>query len=380
MSTSSRDSGPGVGPGDQDTRLIEALRPVCDSGTGKTLLELGWITDVRRQGTRAIFRLALPNFANSQRDRLASEARGALLRLEGIEDVQIELASPPSSGPIGGAGHGSPAGGGLPSRHAIPGVRRVIAVSSGKGGVGKSTVAVNLACALASRGLRVGLLDADIYGPNAPTMLGVAGQVPEVSGSGAEQVLQPLETCGLAMVSMGLLIGEDQPVIWRGPMLNGIIRQFLYQVAWGERDVLVVDLPPGTGDAQLSLAQAVPIDGGLVVTTPQQVSLQDARRGLAMFVQMGVPVLGVVENMSWFLPPDRPEQRYAIFGSGGGALLAGEAGVPLLAQLPLELPVREGGDQGHPVVLSHPDSATAGAFRALAETLSERLSLTGAAV
>jgi ATP-binding protein involved in chromosome partitioning len=246
--------------------------------------------------------------------------------------------------------------------------------------VGKSTVAVNLACALARQGLRVGLLDADIYGPNAPTMLGVAGQVPEVSGSGADQVMQPLETCGLAMVSMGLLIAEDQPVIWRGPMLNGIIRQFLYQVAWGERDVLVVDLPPGTGDAQLSLAQAVPIDGGIVVTTPQQISLQDARRGLAMFVQMGVPVLGVVENMSWFLPPDRPEQRYALFGSGGGALLADEAGVPLLAQLPLELPVREGGDQGRPVVLAHPESATAQAFRALAASLCQSLALTRAAV
>lgn len=380
MSTSSRESELGANASDPDPRAMEALRPVCDAGTGKSLLDLGWITDVRLQGARAIVRLALPNFAAGQRDRLAGEAREALLRLEGIEDVQIELASPPSSGPIGGAGHGASPGGGLPSRQAIPGVRRVIAVSSGKGGVGKSTVAVNLACAFARRGLRVGLLDADIYGPNAPTMLGVAGEVPEVRGSGAEQVLQPLETCGLAMVSMGLLIAENQPVIWRGPMLNGIIRQFLYQVAWGERDVLVVDLPPGTGDAQLSLAQAVPIDGGIVVTTPQQVSLQDARRGLAMFVQMGVPVLGVVENMSWFVPPDRPEQRYALFGSGGGALLADEAGVPLLAQLPLELTVREGGDQGRPVVLSHPDSASAQAFRNLAESLCQGLSLTAAAV
>ena len=380
MSTSSRDPELGAAPSNRDPSVTEALRPVCDSGSGRSLLELGWITDVRRQGARAIFRLALPNFAASQRDRLATEAREALLRVEGIQDVQIELASPPSSGPIGAAGHGSSPGTGLPSRQAIPGVRRVLAVSSGKGGVGKSTVAVNLACALARRGLRVGLLDADIYGPNAPTMLGVAGQVPEVRGSGAEQVLQPLETCGLAMVSMGLLIAEDQPVIWRGPMLNGIIRQFLYQVDWGERDVLVVDLPPGTGDAQLSLAQAVPIDGGIIVTTPQQVSLQDARRGLAMFVQMGVPVLGVVENMSWFLPPDRPEQRYALFGSGGGALLAEEADVPLLAQLPLELPVREGGDLGHPIVLAQPESATAQAFRALAEALCQRLSLTGAAV
>jgi ATP-binding protein involved in chromosome partitioning len=380
MTSSNRDPETKAGLSDRDQRALVALRPLCDAGTAKPLLELGWITDVRTQGSRALFRLALPNFAAGQRDRIASEARRLLLALEGIDDVQIELASPPSAGPIGAAGHGASPAGGPPSRQAIPGVRHVIAVSSGKGGVGKSTVAVNLACALVRRGLRVGLLDADIYGPNAPTMLGVAGQVPQVRGSGAEQVLEPLDACGLAMVSMGLLIADDQPVIWRGPMLNGIIRQFLYQVNWGERDVLVVDLPPGTGDAQLSLAQSVPIEGGIVVTTPQRVSLQDARRGLAMFVQMGVPVLGVVENMSWFLPPDRPDQRYALFGSGGGALLADEAGVPLLAQLPLELPVREGGDQGIPVVLSHPDSATAVAFTALAATLSDTLSLTPAAV
>jgi ATP-binding protein involved in chromosome partitioning len=380
MSTSSDD--PGLDPtlSNLEHRAIDALRPLRDSGTDRPLLELGWITGIRVQGTRAIFRLALPNFASGQRDRIAGEARGALLNVAGIEEVQIELASPPSSGPIGEAGHGSSAGTGVPSRQAIPGVREVIAVSSGKGGVGKSTVAVNLACALAQRGLRVGLLDADIYGPNAPTMLGVAGMTPEVRGSGSDQVLQPIETCGLAMVSMGLLIADNQPVIWRGPMLNGIIRQFLYQVDWGQRDVLVVDLPPGTGDAQLSLAQAVPIGGGIVVTTPQQVSLQDARRGLAMFLQMGVPVLGVVENMSWFLPPDQPDRRYALFGSGGGALLAAEAGVPLLAQLPMELLVREGGDEGRPIVLGHSTSATAQAFFALADALSQRLSLDGAAV
>lgn len=380
MSTSGAD--PGLDPtlSELEHRAIEVLRPLRDAGTDRSLLELGWITGVRVQGTRAIFQLALPNFAGGQRDRIAAEARGALLALEGIDDLQIELAPPPSTGPIGAAGHGSSPGSGVPSRQAIPGVRQVIAVSSGKGGVGKSTVAVNLACALARSGLRVGLLDADIYGPNAPTMLGVAGRMPEVRGSGADQILQPIETCGLAMVSMGLLIADNQPVIWRGPMLNGIIRQFLYQVDWGERDVLVVDLPPGTGDAQLSLAQAVPIEGGIVVTTPQQVSLQDARRGLAMFLQMGIPVLGVVENMSWFVPPDQPERRYSIFGSGGGALLAEEADVPLLAQLPMELPVREGGDEGRPIVLAQGESLTAQAFLALADTLRQRLSLTGASV
>jgi ATP-binding protein involved in chromosome partitioning len=203
-------------------------------------------------------------------------------------------------------------------------------------------------------------------------MLGVADRTPEVRGEGAAQVLTPIESCGIAMVSMGLLIAENQPVIWRGPMLNGIIRQFLYQVDWGDRDVLVVDLPPGTGDAQLSLAQAVPMAGVIIVTTPQEVSLADARRGLAMFLQMGVPVLGVVENMSAFIPPDAPEKRYAIFGSGGGSRLAAEAAVPLLAELPLELPVREGGDAGRPVLLSAPDSATAQAFLSLAERIEEQ--------
>jgi ATP-binding protein involved in chromosome partitioning len=355
---------------EQATAALGALR---DAGSGRSLLELGWIEQPRLQDDRLIFRLSLPAFAQSQQGRIAAEAREAALAIEGIRDVQIEVGQPAAhqGAPIGAAGHG-PApgpGGQLPARQPIPGVKQVIAVSSGKGGVGKSTVAVNLACALARRGLRVGLLDADIYGPNAPTMLGVADRTPEVRGEGASQVLTPIESCGIAMVSMGLLIDANQPVIWRGPMLNGIIRQFLYQVDWGERDVLVVDLPPGTGDAQLTLAQAVPMAGAVIVTTPQQVSLADARRGLAMFLQMGVPVLGVVENMSAFIPPDAPEKRYAIFGSGGGAALAAEAGVPLLAELPLELPVREGGDSGRPVVLSAPESATAQAFIELADRL-----------
>ena len=355
--------------------LTSALDGLRDAGSGRSLIELGWISEPRLQNGRAVFRLSLPGFAHSQQGRIAAEARAALLALDGVDDVQIELA-PQAPGshagaPIGAAGHG-PApgpGGQLPAAQPIPGVRQVIAVSSGKGGVGKSTVAVNLACALAQQGLRVGLLDADIYGPNAPTMLGVVDQTPQVRGDGAAQVLTPIESCGIAMVSMGLLIAENQPVIWRGPMLNGIIRQFLYQVDWGERDLLVVDLPPGTGDAQLTVAQAVPMAGVVIVTTPQQVALADARRGLAMFLQMGVPVLGVVENMSAFIPPDAPDKRYALFGSGGGQRLASEAGVPLLAQLPLEMPVREGGDAGVPVVLSAPESATAHAFRALATAL-----------
>ncbi|MFM7086233.1 MAG: Mrp/NBP35 family ATP-binding protein [Cyanobium sp.] len=372
---------------DSSDALEACLAPLRDAGSGRSLLDLGWIRRVRRREARAVLELALPRFAASQQQRIAAEVREALLALPGIEDVQIELAAPPpppSSGPIGGAGHGTAGHGAgghgqVPERQPIAGVQRVIAVSSGKGGVGKSTVAVNLACALAQRGLKVGLLDADIYGPNAPTMLGVADRTPEVRGSGNDQVLTPIESCGIALVSMGLLIQENQPVIWRGPMLNGIIRQFLYQVDWGERDVLVVDLPPGTGDAQLSLAQAVPMAGAVIVTTPQKVSLQDARRGLAMFLQMGVPVLGVIENMSAFIPPDAPEKRYELFGRGGGAVLAAEAGVPLLAQLPLEMPVRAGGDGGRPVVLDAPDSLSALAFLALADRLIRPPSLPGAA-
>lgn len=345
-----------------EQRAGAALEAIKDAGSGRSAVELGWLSQLRLNPPRAIVRLSLPGYANSQRDRIAAETRSGLTQLDGIDEVQIELGDPPPSAPIGQAGHGPTE---RPTRQAIEGVGTIIAVSSGKGGVGKSTVAVNLACALARQGHRVGLLDADIYGPNAPTMLGVADRTPEVSG-GAEQILEPIDCCGIAMVSMGLLIDDHQPVIWRGPMLNGIIRQFLYQVHWGQRDVLVVDLPPGTGDAQLSLAQAVPMAGVVIVTTPQQVSLQDARRGLAMFRQLEVTILGVVENMSVFVPPDQPERRYPIFGSGGGRTLAAESGVPLLAQLPIEMPLVEGGDKGLPIVLAQPDSASARAFSDLA--------------
>lgn len=340
-----------------------ALNRVKDSGSGRSVVELGWIDQIRVHPPKVILRLVLPGFAQSQRDRIADEIRSFLLELPDISDVQIEIGNPPpSQGPIGQAGHGSAS-----QLQEIPGVKKVIAVSSGKGGVGKSTVAVNLACALAQAGLQVGLLDADIYGPNIPIMLGVANCTPEVTGSGADQQIIPIESCGIAMVSMGLLIDESQPVIWRGPMLNGIIRQFLYQSLWGERDVLVVDLPPGTGDAQLSLAQAVPMAGVVIVTTPQMVSLQDARRGLAMFKQMDVPVIGVVENMTAFVPPDLPDKSYPLFGVGGGKQLADENGVPLLAQIPMEIPVQQGGNEGQPIVHSQPNSISSEVFRNLAE-------------
>ncbi len=346
-----------------------ALDRIKDSGSGRSVVELGWLDQVRVDPPKALVRMNLPNFANSQRDRIVQETRQFLKELDGIDEVQIEVGNPPSDGDIGQAGHGQTG-----SLQPIEGVRQVIAVSSGKGGVGKSTVAVNLACAMAKQGLKVGLLDADIYGPNIPIMLGVADRTPEVIKSDSGQQIIPIEICGVGMVSMGLLIDDHQPVIWRGPMLNGIIRQFLYQAAWGERDVLVVDLPPGTGDAQLSLAQAVPMAGVVIVTTPQIVSLQDARRGLAMFKQMNVPVLGVVENMSAFIPPDQPDRRYALFGSGGGNQLAKENSVPLLAQIPMEMPLQEGCNEGSPIVYKLPDSLSAKAFLSLSKSVLENIS------
>ncbi len=345
-----------------------ALKQIKDAGSGKSVLDLGWIELLDFRPPKAVIRMKLPGFAQNQRDRLAGEIKNSLEALDGIEQVQIEIANSQNTSPIGQAGHGQPA-----PMQDIPGVKKVIAVSSGKGGVGKSTVSVNLACAFSSHGLRVGLLDADIYGPNIPTMLGVSDKTPEVQGEGADQKIIPIKAHGVSMVSMGLLIDDNQPVVWRGPMLNGIIRQFLYQTCWGELDVLVVDLPPGTGDAQLSLAQSVPMAGVLIVTTPQKVSLQDAGRGLAMFKQMNVPVLGVVENMTAFVPPEDQTKSYALFGSGGGKLLSSQNSVPLLAEIPIEMPVQEGGDQGQPILKSQPLSRSSKVFKQLAKSVLEEL-------
>ena len=354
-----------------DKEALNSLSCLKDSGSDRSILELGWIDQLIVRSPKVIVRLNLPSYAQAQRDRIAKEIKDILESFEDIDSVQIELSNTTSNnGEIGHAGHGQS----QPALQAIPDVKHVVAVSSGKGGVGKSTVALNLACALSQNGYKVGLLDADIYGPNIPIMLGVSDTAPEVIGSGSDQKIIPIETCGIAMVSMGLLIDDNQPVIWRGPMLNGIIRQFLYQADWGERDFLVVDLPPGTGDAQLSLAQAVPMSGVLIVTTPQKVSLQDSRRGLAMFKQMNVPILGVVENMSVFIPPDQPDREYPLFGTGGGQTLSTENSVPLLAKLPLEIQDEKAHKEYLPTVLQYPNSITAKAFRQLVRELVQNIS------
>ena len=343
-----------------------ALSKILDAGSKKNVIELAWIKNVRVLIPRVIVTLSLPSFANSQREKIVQEVKSTLLKFEDINDVQIELDNNPSQ--IEGKSEGN-----IAELQNVEGIKHIIAISSGKGGVGKSTIAVNIACSLAKLGLRTGLLDADIYGPNTPSMLGVSEVNPKVTeGSGNDQRLIPIKKYGISLVSMGFLIEEGQPVIWRGPMLNSIIRQFLYQVEWNNLDFLVIDLPPGTGDAQISLAQSVPISGAIVVTTPQQVSLQDARRGLAMFRQLNVPLLGIVENMSVFIPPDMPTKKYEIFGNGGGKILAEESNLQLLAQIPIEIPLVDESNKGMPISISQPNKESSMKFEELAKLIKNK--------
>lgn len=283
-----------------------------------------------------------------------AEIEARLRKLPGVKNVSVVFTAhrqPPAKPPV-------------PD---MPGVGGIIAVASGKGGVGKSTVAVNLAVALAQTGRRVGLLDADIYGPSLPRMLGLNAR-PEVK----DNLMQPLHAWGVACMSIGLLVAEETAMIWRGPMVSGALNQLLNQVAWGELDVLVVDMPPGTGDAQLSLAQKVRMRGALIVSTPQDIALIDARRGVKMFGQVGVPVLGIVENMSYFCCPNCGH-RSEIFGHGGAAAEAARIGVPLLGQVPLLPVIRESGDAGTPVTAREPESEAAGAFKAVAAALLDKI-------
>lgn len=335
--------------------ILEALRKVQDPELKRDLVSLGMVKDVEVSGMEVRFTLELTTPACPLRDQIEAQAREAVASLPGVEEVHIKMSS------------NVPVDKGLAS-HASGGIRNAIAVASGKGGVGKTTVAVNVAVALAHSGARVGLLDADIYGPNVPTMMGAEG-IP----APRDNKMIPALAYGVKVMSIGFLVRPDQPLIWRGPMLHSAIKQFISDVDWGVLDYLIVDLPPGTGDAQLSLAQSLPLSGGVIVTLPQKVSLEDARRGLEMFRTMDVAILGIVENMSYLELPDG--SRMDVFGQGGGVALAEETGVPFLGAIPLEPAIREAGDSGLPIVLSHPESAAGEALQSLARTLAARISV-----
>lgn len=343
--------------------VLNVLQPVKDPELDKSLVDLDMIRNVTIDQGNVRFTLVLTTPACPLREMIVDDCKKAVKTLEGVKTVEVDVTAE------------TPQQKSLPDRQGVTGIKNIVAISSGKGGVGKSTVAVNVAVALAQAGAKVGLLDADIYGPNAPTMLGLAQAKVKVQQGAQGEVLEPAFNYGVKLVSMGFLIDPDQPVVWRGPMLNGIIRQFLYQVDWGELDYLIVDLPPGTGDAQLTLAQAVPMSGAVIVTTPQTVSLLDARRGLKMFQQLGTHVMGLVENMSYFIPPDLPDHSYDLFGSGGGEKASKELNVPLLGCIPLEIGLREGGDNGIPIVVSEPESASAKALSAIAQTIAAKVSV-----
>ncbi|MBN8657484.1 MAG: Mrp/NBP35 family ATP-binding protein, partial [Anaerolineae bacterium] len=335
--------------------VLKALGTVQEPDLGQDLVTLNMIRNLEITGDKVSFSVMLTTPACPLKGKIEADCRNALKTVEGVKSVDIKMDSDvPNDGRMRGLVN-------------TP-IRNAIAIGSGKGGVGKSTVSVNVAVALAKAGARVGLMDADIYGPNTPTMLGVE-KLPPPNGPR----IIPAEAYGVKMVSMGLLVKPGQPLIWRGPMLNSAIRQFLGDVEWGELDYLIVDLPPGTGDAALSLAQALPLSGAVIVTLPQLVSLEDAGRGLNMFKTLEVPILGVVENMSYLEMPDG--SKMDLFGAGGGEKLAQSTETAFLGQIPIDQNVRIGGDTGKPIVDAYPDSPVAKALTEIAMKIAQKVSV-----
>jgi ATP-binding protein involved in chromosome partitioning len=336
--------------------VLAALSKVQDPDLHRDIVALGFVQNLTIQNSKVSFDIVLTTPACPVRDQMQDEAKRLVQNLPGVSAVEIQMTSNVKKGMSN------------VKEDYIPDVKNAIAISSGKGGVGKSTVAATLAVALAQTGAKVGLMDADVYGPNIPIMLGAQKAAQQVG-----QKLAPAESYGVKIMSMGYLVPEDQPIIWRGPMIHGAIQQFLRDVEWGELDYLLVDLPPGTGDAQLSIAQLVPMTGAVIVTTPQAVALHDARKGAAMFQKVNVPVIGIIENMSYFLCP-HCNDRSEIFSHGGGRDAAEKLGVPFLGEVPIDLSIRSGGDSGIPITVSHPQSAAAKSFREIAGKLAARIS------
>jgi ATP-binding protein involved in chromosome partitioning len=342
----------------EQTSVLAALKVVKDPDLNRDIVGLGFIKDLQIDGGRVAFTIELTTPACPVKDQIRDQARAAVMQVPGVSSVDVRLSARVREA-VGGEG----------GRQAPPGVKNIIAVGAGKGGVGKTTVAVNLAIALAKCGGKVGIIDGDIYGPNVPIMLGMKAQL-TTDG----QKIVPAEKYGLQVISMGFLTGDDAPIIWRGPMLHGAVQQFFREVRWVELDYLVIDLPPGTGDVALSLSQTVPVAGAIVVTTPQQVSLADSRRAVAMYKKLNIPPLGIVENMSYYVCPTCGHEA-DIFGRGGGEQMAGELGIPFVGRIPIYQPIREGSDSGVPLMISDPESPAAHAFMAAAERTAAQVSI-----
>ena len=338
--------------------VLDALRIVVDPDLHKDIVTLGFVKDLILDGGHVAFTIELTTPACPMKDQMRDQAVEAVRRLPGVTGVDIKMTASVQSVAMPESG-----------RAPLPGVKNVIAVGAGKGGVGKTTVSVNLALALAKYGSRVGILDGDIYGPNVPIMMGLDTQL----ATDGKQIV-PAERYGVQVISIGFLTSDDAPIIWRGPMLHGAIQQFFREVAWRDLDYLIVDMPPGTGDVALSLSQTVPVVGSIIVTTPQQVSLADSRRAIRMYQKLNIPTLGLVENMSHYICPNC-EHEAEIFGRGGGEQLATDMDVAFFGRLPIYQPIREGSDTGVPLVAAEPDSVAARAFFAVAERVAAQVSV-----
>jgi ATP-binding protein involved in chromosome partitioning len=341
-------------------QILDALKGVKFPGLSRDIVSFGFVHDVRVEGGNVSFTVRFQTENQNAAAQIGRDAEVAVRAVPGVENVQMTVDV--------GSRQAAPQGGPAPSQ-ILAGVKYKIAVASGKGGVGKSTVSTNLALALRALGYTVGMLDADIYGPSQQMMLGIEGR-PQIDES--DEKILPMENHGIKTMSLGLITDPDTPVIWRGPMVMKALDQFLTDVKWGTLDFMIIDLPPGTGDAQLTLTQKVPLSGAVVVTTPQDVALIDARKGLAMFRKVNVPVLGIIENMSYFICRHCGE-REEIFGHGGGRKTAELLGVPFLGEIPIDPKVVVGGDSGQPIVILDPDSAAAQAFRTLAATIVQQV-------